>query len=163
MASYCHPCDRSFVNQSALQQHLNSSIHAPRTFSDQHVPEQRLSPSVHAPVCNECDRKFNNQQALNQHLNSLGHNKPIPSFGLINRELRSTSSFPAVAPPEKGLVWSRSEGIHWEVGYHPRDRYALSRRGNRERDLLRKACEDDDTTLLDEAISMTAAGDLEDF
>ena len=35
--------------------------------------------------------------------------------------------------------------------------------GNRERDLLRKACEDDDTTLLDEAISMTVAGDLEDF
>lgn len=35
--------------------------------------------------------------------------------------------------------------------------------GNRELDLLRKACEDDDTTLLDEAISMTTAGDLEDF
>lgn len=35
--------------------------------------------------------------------------------------------------------------------------------GNRERALLRKACENDDTTLLDQAISMTAAGDLMDF
>ncbi|OBT51247.1 hypothetical protein VE04_08257 [Pseudogymnoascus sp. 24MN13] len=35
--------------------------------------------------------------------------------------------------------------------------------GNQERDLLDKACKDDDTMLLDEAISMTAAGDLEGF
>lgn len=35
--------------------------------------------------------------------------------------------------------------------------------GNREHELLRKACENDDTTLLDQAISMTAAGDLKDF
>ncbi|OBT81589.1 hypothetical protein VE02_09999 [Pseudogymnoascus sp. 03VT05] len=35
--------------------------------------------------------------------------------------------------------------------------------GNQERDLLHKACEDDDTMLLDKAISMTAAGDLESF
>ncbi|KFY81731.1 hypothetical protein V498_08699 [Pseudogymnoascus sp. VKM F-4517 (FW-2822)] len=33
----------------------------------------------------------------------------------------------------------------------------------RERDLLRRACENDDTTLLDQAISMTAAVDLDNF
>ena len=33
----------------------------------------------------------------------------------------------------------------------------------RERDLLRKACENDDTTLLDQAISMTAAVELKNF
>jgi len=87
MASYCQPCDRSFINQSALQQHLNSSIHTPRTFSDQQALEQRLSSSAHAPVCVKCGRKFNNQQALNQHLNSLAHNKPVPLFGLINGRL----------------------------------------------------------------------------
>lgn len=35
--------------------------------------------------------------------------------------------------------------------------------GNREHELLHKACENDDTTLLGQAISMTAAGDLNDF
>jgi hypothetical protein len=35
--------------------------------------------------------------------------------------------------------------------------------GNLELDLFSKACEEDDTTLLDKAISMTAAGDLDEF
>ena len=91
MASYCQPCDRSFVNQAALQQHLDSSIHAPQTFSNQRAINKHLNNasafSAHAAVCYKCDRKFNNQQALNQHLSSLAHNKPDPSFGLINRRL----------------------------------------------------------------------------
>lgn len=45
----------------------------------------------------------------------------------------------------------------------PNHTTSIRNMGNRELDLLRKACEDDDTTLLDEAISMTTAGDLEDF
>jgi Zinc-finger of C2H2 type len=76
-----------FVTQSALQQHLNSSIHAPRIFNDQQALEQRLSSSDHALVCDKCNQVFNNQQSLNQHLNSPTHNKPVPS-SLINRRLR---------------------------------------------------------------------------
>jgi len=51
MSSYCVPCDRSFNNEEALQQHLRDS-------------------PAHAPSfdCDECEQSFNSEEALQQHL-----------------------------------------------------------------------------------------------
>ena len=47
------PCDRGFGSQEALQQHLESPVHA---FD-----------------CDDCERRFGSQEALQQHLNSSVH------------------------------------------------------------------------------------------
>jgi hypothetical protein len=81
--AFCLQCDRSFSSQSALDQHLNSSIHASeficedcdRSFGSQSALDQHLNSSIHAPefVCEDCDRSFSSQSALDQHLNSSIH------------------------------------------------------------------------------------------
>lgn len=53
--SYCAPCARSFVNETALNQHLaNSSLH-------------KLHPSVSSLRCPICQRLFSGEKALMDH------------------------------------------------------------------------------------------------
>jgi hypothetical protein len=75
-----------FINSWALQQHLSSSIHAPRTFSNQQAIEQRLDDSAPASLheCNVCNRELKSQHALDQHLSSLAHNKPVSVASLTD-------------------------------------------------------------------------------
>lgn len=80
-------CDRSFGSEQALNQHLESPIHAPslhcdtcdRSFGSGQALEQHLNSRIHAPSfgCETCDRSFNSEQALEQHLNSRIY---APSF-----------------------------------------------------------------------------------
>lgn len=64
MQYHCCDCDRDFVDEQALSQHLQFKIHPAKVDS---------SKSNKYP-CTKCDRKFKTKPALNQHLSSLVHN-----------------------------------------------------------------------------------------
>jgi len=80
MKSVCTNCDRSFVTEQALQQHLRDSpAHAAtfdceecdRAFRTDDALQQHLRDSAaHAATfdCEECDRAFHTDDALQQHL-----------------------------------------------------------------------------------------------
>jgi len=79
--NFCEACDRSFVNDQALQQHLRDSpVHKP-TFSSNEAPQQRWRYLiVPKPTfdCKTCNNSFNSDEALQWHLQySVVHN---PAF-----------------------------------------------------------------------------------
>ncbi|TLS21752.1 uncharacterized protein PpBr36_09443 [Pyricularia pennisetigena] len=90
MAATCVSCDRVFVSEESLQQHLRDSpVHASmykcqkcdRSFSSDEALQQHLRDSpVHASMyeCKKCDRYFSSDEALQQHVrDSPAH---APSF-----------------------------------------------------------------------------------
>ena len=76
---YCSNCDRDFLNELALRQHLRDSpAHASsfdcgdcdRSFGSEDALQQHLRDSpAHAPSfdCGDCDRRFGSKDALQQH------------------------------------------------------------------------------------------------
>lgn len=61
---HCCDCDRDFIDELALSQHLQYKVHPPKVDSRK---------SNEYP-CTKCGRKFKTKTALNQHLTSLVHN-----------------------------------------------------------------------------------------
>ncbi|XTI86924.1 hypothetical protein V2W45_1239294, partial [Cenococcum geophilum] len=57
----CDTCDRSFANQQALQQHLNSPAHAPLY------------------AYGDCNRSFGSEQVLQQHSSMHGDTTQVCS------------------------------------------------------------------------------------
>ncbi|MCJ1391562.1 hypothetical protein MMC18_004426 [Xylographa bjoerkii] len=98
---YCRDCNRAFGSTEALDQHLNSSIHAShfhccdcdKDFVNAKVLNQHLADKVHNPkkdvrsalasdsnwFCQKCEREFTDETALNQHLSSVVHH-PISNI-----------------------------------------------------------------------------------
>jgi hypothetical protein len=79
MSNSCEACDRPFVNDHALQQHLRDSPVHQRTFSSNEAPLQHRRDSV-IPIptfsCETCNKSFGSNQALQQHLQNSPVHKP---------------------------------------------------------------------------------------
>ncbi|RUS32907.1 hypothetical protein BC938DRAFT_473844 [Jimgerdemannia flammicorona] len=83
---YCKPCNRSFVNQNALDNHLakNSSHNycpsCKRDFCDSRALDQHLNSAVHRGKtfkCPLCDAIFNTVSGLGQHIENNCTNFPF--------------------------------------------------------------------------------------
>ena len=72
---YCG-CDRDFVDEQALHQHLADKIHEPRTKPK--VSSFRISNLV----CEQCEREFRDEKRLEQHRLSAVHN-PLSNIKCI--------------------------------------------------------------------------------
>lgn len=92
---FCRQCDQFFPNASALAEHKKIFIHAAgfhccdcdRDFVDQQALDQHLEFKDHTstqkiPECKECGREFLNQAALKKHQASLVHN-PLSDLSCI--------------------------------------------------------------------------------
>jgi hypothetical protein len=71
MSNSCESCDRSFVDNHSLQQHLRDSpVHKPHFSSDEAPQQHRRDSVVPIPIfsCETCNKSFGSNQALQQHL-----------------------------------------------------------------------------------------------
>lgn len=96
---HCCDCDRDFVNEQALSQHLQYKVHPPKVVS---------SKSNEYP-CTKCDRKFKTKTALNHHLTSLVHNplSDIKCVASSDCAARFTSPSAMILHLESGKCSSR--------------------------------------------------------
>jgi hypothetical protein len=72
---HCCECDRDFVNESALDQHLQNKIHQPTRTPPKGFP------------CDKCERVFSKQDSLEQHKKSLAH-RPLSDLECIDPKCR---------------------------------------------------------------------------
>lgn len=92
---FCRQCDRSFPNASDLAEHKRTFIHVAgfhccdcdRDFVHQQALDQHLQFKDHSYIekrheCNECQREFFNRAALDKHRASLAHN-PLSDLGCV--------------------------------------------------------------------------------
>lgn len=96
---HCCDCDRDFINELALSQHLQYKIHPPKVDSSK----------SNGNPCTKCDRKFKTKTALNQHLTSLVHN-PISDIKCVASSdcaARFTSPSAMILHLESGKCTSR--------------------------------------------------------
>lgn len=96
---HCCDCDRDFVNEKALSQHLQYKVHPPKVDSSK----------SNEYSCTKCDRKFKNKTALNQHLTSLVHNplSDIKCVASSDCAARFTSPSAMILHLESGKCSSR--------------------------------------------------------
>lgn len=96
---HCCDCDRDFINEQALSQHLQYKVHPPKADSSKSNENS----------CTKCDRKFKNKAALNQHLTSLVH-KPLSDIKCVASSdcaARFTSPSAMILHLESGKCSSR--------------------------------------------------------
>lgn len=72
---HCCDCDRDFVDESALKQHLQSKIHKPPPKHPKGFP------------CDKCERVFSKKASLEQHKKSLAH-RPLSDLKCIDPKCR---------------------------------------------------------------------------
>ena len=111
MSRHCATCARSFGDEHALQQHLNSPAHAPRfecegcdrSFGDDNALQQHLNSPAHAPrfECEECDRSFDDDDALQQHLNSNRQYLPSSPLDMFFLSFTEFDYDPSASPSDE--------------------------------------------------------------
>lgn len=69
---HCCDCDRDFVHEQALRQHLQFKVHPPK--ADVQKPDMY--------PCPKCKRTFKEKADLSKHLDSLTH-KPLSAMGCV--------------------------------------------------------------------------------
>jgi heat shock protein HslJ len=137
---WCEACNRSFVSQEALDQHLRDSpAHAViydcepcnRSFGSQEALDQHLRDSpAHAVIydCEPCNRSFSSQEALDQHLrDSPAHaviydcepcNRSFGSQEALDQHLRDSPAHAVIYDCEP---CNRSFGSQEALDQHLRD------------------------------------------
>lgn len=78
---HCCMCDRNFVDETALRQHLAHKIH----------PAKKEQPSN---TCSQCSKVFSSQKNLKHHENSIAH-KPLARLTCFNEACRSLFNCPS--------------------------------------------------------------------
>ena len=83
---WCNFCQKRFLNEQSLQQHLASPAHTipceqcGKTFSSQQALKQHLNSGTHTK-CNFCDRSFRDRHSLQQHIDAVHHDCPFCDRG----------------------------------------------------------------------------------
>lgn len=96
---HCCDCDRDFIDEQALSQHLQHKVH----------PAKVDSSKPNEYPCAKCDRKFKTKPALYQHLSSLVHNplSDIKCVASSDCAARFTSPSAMILHLESGKCSSR--------------------------------------------------------